>query len=102
MNFKEVADNYSKNKRKMMIDAVITNNNHQRNFPSHHSTSLNLMFAEWHILFPQNKQDIQCTSCRAAICKFWGVMVDEWIEEEQEKIKSKFKKKNVPKKNKTK
>ena len=97
MNFKEIADNYSKNKRSMMTEAVITNNNHQRNFPSHHSTSLNLMFSEWHLLFPANKQDIQCTSCRAAICKFWSVMVDKWIEEEQTP-----KKKNVPKKNKTK
>ena len=97
MNFKEVADNYSKNKRKMMTDAVINNKNHQRNFPSHHAISLNLMFAEWHLLFPANKQDIKCTSCRAAICKFWDMMVDEWIELEQTP-----KKKNVPKKNKTK
>ena len=97
MNFKEIATNYSKNKRGMMTDAVIKNKNHQRNFPSHHSTSLNLMFAEWHLLFPTNKQDIQCTSCRDAVCKFWSVMVDEWIEEEQTP-----KNKNVPKKNKAK
>jgi len=97
MNFKEIAANYSKEKRKMMTEAVITNANHQKNYPSHHSTSLNLMFAEWHLLFPANKQDIQCTSCRAAICKFWSVMVDAWIETEQTP-----KKKNVHKKNKTK
>jgi hypothetical protein len=41
MNFKEVADNYSKRKRKMMTDAVITNKNHQRNFPTYQATSIN-------------------------------------------------------------
>ena len=102
MKFKELAVDYDKKKRKMMTDAVLKNINHQRNFPVYHGTSLNTMFAEWHVLFPNNKQDMNCTSCRAAVCKFWGMMVDEWIEIEQEKIKSKFKKKNVPKKNKTK
>ncbi len=102
MNFKEIADNYSKNKRKMMTDAVVNDLNHQKNFPTYHTESLKIMFAEWHILFPKNKQDMKCTSCRAAVCKFWSMMVDEWIEVEQAKIKSKFKKKNVPKKNKTK
>jgi hypothetical protein len=97
MNFKEIAVNYSKNKRSMMTDAVIKNKNHQRNFPTYQATSLNLMFAEWHLLFPANKQSINCTSCRGAVCKFWETMVDEWIEIEQTP-----KKKNVPKKNKTK
>ena len=97
MNFKEIAANYSKNKRSVMTDAVIKNKNHQRNFPTYHATSLNLMFAEWHLLFPSNKQSIKCSSCRGAVCKFWEMMVDEWIEIEQTP-----KKKNVPKKNKTK
>jgi len=97
MNFKEIADNYSKQKRKMMIDAVITNINYTKNFTTYHSQSLNIMFAEWHLLFTKNKQDIKCSSCRAAVCKFWEKMVDEWIEIEQTP-----KKKHVPKKNKTK
>ena len=97
MNFKEIAENYSKQKRKMMTDAVITNINYTKNFTTHHSESLNIMFAEWHLLFPQNKQDIKCTSCRSAVCKFWEKMVDEWIEAEQTP-----KKKNASKKRKTK
>jgi len=97
MNLKEIADNYSKNKRSMMTDCVIRNTNHKRNFPSHHAESLSLMFAEWHLLFPSNKQDMNCTSCRAAVCKFWEMMVDEWIEDAQTP-----KNKNVRKKNKTK
>ena len=97
MNFKEIAENYSKQKRSMMIDAVINNMNYTKNFTTYHSESLNIMFAEWHLLFPQNKQDINCTSCRAAVCKFWNTMMDEWIEAEQTP-----KKKNVSKKRKTK
>ena len=97
MNFKEIAENYSKQKRKMMTDAVITNINYTKNFTTHHSESLNIMFAEWHLLFPKNKQDIKCTSCRAAVCKFWNTMMDEWIEAEQTP-----KKKNASKKTKTK
>jgi len=97
MNFKEIAENYSKKKRSMMTDAVITNMNYTKNFTTHHSESLNIMFAEWHLLFPQNKQDINCTSCRAAVCKFWNTMMDEWIEAEQTP-----KKKNASKKRKTK
>tara|TARA_R100000908_G_scaffold38068_1_gene17560 strand:+ start:12019 stop:12312 length:294 start_codon:yes stop_codon:yes gene_type:complete len=97
MNFKEIAENYSKQKRSMMTNAVVANRNYTKNFTHYHSESLSLMFAEWHLLFPQNKQDINCTSCRAAVCKFWETMVDEWIETEQTP-----KKKNAPKKRKTK
>ena len=97
MNFKEIAANYSKNKRSMMTDAVIRNKNQAQINDTYHSLSLNIMFVEWHLLFPANKQSINCTSCRGAVCKFWEMMVDEWIEIEQTP-----KKKNVPKKNKTK
>ena len=97
MNFKEVADNYSKDKRKMMTEAVIRNKNQAQINDTYHSSSLNTMFAEWHLLFPSHKQQMSCHSCRLAVCKFWETMVDEWIEEEQTP-----KKKNVPKKNKTK
>ena len=97
MNFKEIAENYSKKKRSMMTDALITNMNYTTNFTTYHSESLNIMFAEWHLLFPKNKQDIKCTSCRAAVCKFWNTMMDEWIEAEQTP-----KKKNASKKRKTK
>ena len=97
MNFKEIAENYSKQKRNMMTEAVIRNKNHTKNFPTYQAESLGLMFAEWHLLFPQHKQDMNCTSCRAAVCKFWETMVDEWIESEQTP-----KKKNASKKRKTK
>jgi len=83
MNFKEVADNYSKEKRKMMTDAVIRNKNQAKINDTYHSSSLNTMFAEWHLLFPSHKQQMSCHSCRLAVCKFWETMVNEWIEIEQ-------------------
>ena len=98
MNFKEIAENYSKHKIKMMTEAVIKNKNHTKNFTSYHTTSLYTMFAEWHLLFPAQKQDIKCTSCRAAIVKFWETIVDEWIIVAQTSTK----KPNAPKKKKTK
>ena len=106
MNFKEIAEDYSKQKRKMMTNAVITNKKYTANFTTYHSESLNIMFAEWHLLFPAQKQDVNCSSCRAAICKFWETLVDEWIETEQTPKKKKpqqtTKKKNASKKTKTK
>ena len=101
MNFKEIAENYSKQKRSMMTDAVVANRNYTKNFTKYHSESLSLMFAEWHLLFPQNKQDVHCTSCRAAVFKFWETMVDEWIEVESTPKKA-TKKTNGSKKTKAK
>ena len=100
MDLKEIAKNYSKNKITAMTDAVIRNKQHTRNFTTYHSDSLNLMFAEWHLLFPANKQDINCSSCRKAVVKFWETIVDEWIVMAQE-IKT-TKKTNANKNKKTK
>ena len=97
MNFQEIAKSYENSKRKMMTDAVIKNKNHTRNFPTYQAESLGLMFGEWDLLFPQHKQDMKCTSCRAAVCKFWENMVEEWIAIEQTP-----KKRNVSKKTKAK
>jgi len=96
MNLKEIADNL--NKITAMTDAVIKNKNHTRNFTTYHSESLNLMFAEWHLLFPSNKQDMNCSSCRKAVVKFWELIVDEWIIAAQAPTK----KPNASKKKKTK
>tara|TARA_R110002020_G_scaffold134524_4_gene300292 strand:- start:1378 stop:1674 length:297 start_codon:yes stop_codon:yes gene_type:complete len=89
MDLKEIAKNYDKNKKQMMIDAVEKNRNHMKNFPNYNANSLSLMYAEWHILFPAQKQDINCSSCRKAVNKFWETMVDEWkITKEVKKTKT--------------
>tara|TARA_R100001509_G_scaffold162390_2_gene133896 strand:- start:1027 stop:1320 length:294 start_codon:yes stop_codon:yes gene_type:complete len=97
MNLKEIAQNFNKDKRKFMTSVVIKQSNHTRNFSTYHAESLDIMFAEWHLLFPTNKQDMNCNSCRKAVVKFWETMVDEWIE-----LERKPKKTNATKKAKTK
>ena len=101
MDLKEIAKNYDKNKKQMMIDAVKKNKNYMNNFSQYESNSLTLMYAEWHMLFPAQKQDINCSSCRKAVNKFWETMVDEWIEIERPPKKT-TKKKNGSKKAKAK
>jgi len=98
MDLKEIAKNYSKNKITAMTDAVIRNKKYTRNFTTFHSDSLSLMFAEWHLLFPAHKQDMNCSSCRQAVVKFWETIVDEWIIAAQAPTK----KPNASKKKKTK
>tara|TARA_R100000742_G_C4259060_1_gene76902 strand:- start:111 stop:407 length:297 start_codon:yes stop_codon:yes gene_type:complete len=89
MDLKEIAKNYDKNKKQMMIDAVEKNKNYMNNFSKYESNSLTLMYAEWHILFPTHKQDVNCSSCRKAVNKFWETMVEEWkITKEVKKTKT--------------
>ena len=89
MDLKEIAKNYDKNKKQMMIDAVKKNKNYMNNFSQYESNSLTLMYAEWHMLFPAQKQDINCSSCRKAVNKFWETMVEEWkITKEVKKTKT--------------
>ena len=97
MNLKEIAQKFDKNKRKIMMNVVIKQENYMRNYTTYHAESLSIMFAEWHLLFTNHKQDIKCTSCRKAVVKFWSAMAEEWIE-----IERKPKKSNATKKAKTK
>ena len=83
MNFKEIAQNYDKSKRNMMSNAIVKNRKYMANFSQYDAEALNLMYAEWHLLFPTHKQDINCSSCRKAVNKFWETMLEEWIELEQ-------------------
>ena len=101
MNFKEIAQNYDKSKRKMMSNAIVKNRKYMANFAKYDAESLNLMYAEWHLLFPTHKQDINCSSCRKAVNKFWETMLEEWIELEQTP-KAKTKKTSGSKKTKAK
>jgi hypothetical protein len=101
MNFKEIAQNYDKSKRKMMSNAIVKNRKYMANFAKYDAESLNLMYAEWHLLFPTHKQDINCSSCRKAVNKFWETMLEEWIELEQTP-KTKTKKTSGSKKTKAK
>lgn len=106
MNMTEIAKEFGKEKREMLTSAVNTNTAYMAQFPKYHTDSLKLMYAEWHIRFPEHKQDMSCPSCRAAVCKFWEMIVREWTASplmlaEIKKVPTK-KKTSVRKKRKTK
>lgn len=93
MNFKEIAKGITGSQRKSIQDALIKNTHHVRNFTQHHRDSIILFFSEWHKIFPTNKQDVNCSSCRNAVVKFWNEVNLEWSEEKiTKKTKSKNKK----------
>ena len=57
---------------------------------------MNILFAEWHKLFPAQKQDMNCSSCRNAVVKFFKTMHIEWdtqIEKPKKKTRAKKSKK---------
>ncbi len=46
------------------------------------------MYSFWHKYFPAQKQDINCSSCRNAVVKFWNTMCEEWLKENTKKKKN--------------
>ena len=73
-----------------MIENAVSKNRHNiNNFSKYNAVALDIMFAEWHVLFPSHKQDLKCSSCRKAVNKFWETMVEEWkITKEVKKTKT--------------
>ena len=78
MDFIQIAKNYDKNKREMIENAVSKNRHNINNFSKYNAVALDIMFAEWHVLFPSHKQDLKCSSCRKAVVKFWETILEEW------------------------
>ena len=91
MNLQEIAKSVDKTDRELMIKAVEENRNYKANFGKHKNDSMFIMYDQWHKLFPANKQDINCSSCRNAVVKFWNTMCEVWL------IENTKKKKNVKK-----
>tara|TARA_R110002073_G_scaffold72349_1_gene176877 strand:+ start:516 stop:797 length:282 start_codon:yes stop_codon:yes gene_type:complete len=91
MNLKEIAKSVVKADRELIKKAVEENKSYNANFGKHKKEPMYIMYNQWHKLFPANKQDIKCSSCRNAVVKFWSTMCKEWL-----KVNTK-KKKNVNK-----
>ena len=88
MDFKQIAKNYDKNKREMIETAVSKNRHNINNFSKYNAVALDIMFAEWHVLFPSHKQDLKCSSCRKAVVKFWETIIEEWKTTKNKKTKT--------------
>ena len=86
MKFQEIAKTIKGNERKEIQDAIKENQEYMRNYSKYKQQPLLVMFVGWEKLFPTNKQDIKCSSCRKAVVKFWNEINKEWLEE-----------KNIPK-----
>tara|TARA_B100001094_G_scaffold81959_1_gene78171 strand:- start:1174 stop:1458 length:285 start_codon:yes stop_codon:yes gene_type:complete len=81
MNIQKIAKSVDNTDRELIIKAVAENISYNANFSRHKSEPINLMYNLWDKYFPTQKQDINCSSCRNAVVKFWNTMCDEWSNE---------------------
>lgn len=81
MKFQEIAKTIKGNERKEIQDAIKENQEYMRNYSKYKQEPLLVMFVGWEKLFPTNKQDIKCSSCRRAVLKFWDEINKEWLSE---------------------
>ena len=85
MNIQEIAKTVAKTVRELIIKSVEENKIYNANFSRHKVDSLNNMYSFWHKYFPAHKQDINCSSCRNAVVKFWNTMCEEWAKPKPKK-----------------
>jgi len=88
MNLQEIAKSVAKTDRELIKKSVEENRIYNANFSRHKVDSLNNMYSLWHKYFPAQKQDINCSSCRNAVVKFWNTMCEEWLKENTKKKKN--------------
>lgn len=88
MNLQEIAKSVVKADRELIKKSVEENRIYNANFSRHKVDNLNNMYSLWHKYFPTQKQDINCSSCRNAVVKFWNTMCEEWLKENTKKKKN--------------
>ena len=79
MNIQEISKKVKQQVRDDIKYVYDINKTYNGQFGKHKVESIHYMFKEWHNLFPKQKQDLKCSSCRNAVVKFWGMMIDEWV-----------------------
>ena len=88
MNLQEIAKSVVKADRELIKKAVEENKSYNANFSQHKEKCINNMYSLWDKYFPTQKQDINCSSCRNAVVKFWDAMCSEWLKENIKKKKN--------------
>jgi hypothetical protein len=88
MNLQEIAKSVVKADRELIKKAVEENKSYKANFSQHKGECINNMYSLWDKYFPTQKQDINCSSCRNAVVKFWSTMCEEWLKENTKKKKN--------------
>ncbi len=95
-DLKTISQTFTETQKKLIIDTLKENDDYNRNYSLHKKNCMNILFAEWHKLFPAQKQDMNCSSCRNAVVKFFKTMHIEWdtqIEIPKKKTRAKKSKK---------
>ena len=77
--------NLNENEKTIIKESVKKNTHYISQFSKYHPESITVMFVIWHKLFPEQKQDMNCSSCRKAVTKFFNLLVVNWEEEKQNK-----------------
>ena len=88
MNLQEIAKTVAKTDKELIKKSVEENKTYNANFSKHKVEPLNNMYSLWHKYFPTQKQDINCSSCRNAVVKFWNTMCEVWLKENTKKKKN--------------
>ena len=82
MKFEEISQSILKKDREIIKKYIEENKHYNANFGQHKIESIHILYNEWHKLFPAIKQDINCSSCRNAVFKFFSKMCEEWSKQE--------------------
>jgi len=80
MDISKFAETVSDIDRLKIKESIDKNNEYMKNYPKHHAESIKFLFEAWHNVFPREKQDIKCSSCRNAVFKFWELVNENWNE----------------------
>jgi len=81
MGLSKITEKISEESRAEIKKHLELDKQYTSQFTSHKVSSLKVLFNEWHKLFPQQKQDMNCSGCRKAVIKFFTVLTDEWSKE---------------------
>ena len=84
-DFSKIANSLTREQKAKVQTALKINKDYIRNFSKYKPDVIYLLFAEWDRIFPANKQDVKCSSCRAAVLKFWDEINKIWLEEKPKK-----------------
>ncbi len=83
MNFYEIAKSIKDKRRENIKSKIESLIDYERNFSKYKTEELNFLFSQWHKVFPEHKQDLTCSSCRAAVVKFWKEIYNVWKNEKK-------------------
>lgn len=77
MNTREHLNKFTQEEQKEIV-RIIEILDEQRKNKGLVGAELLLLFDYWHKLFPKQKQNMKCNSCRKAVYKFFGLLAKDY------------------------